>query len=137
MNSATLSRSSRKSDDLRRTPNPEGRPARVTGVHGAAPQRSRAANKPSLSRPTPARPFPIEAGARSEQGSQAVVRFSLPLMFLIGGYAVGFLLALVSLQDLALGVPFYRASALYDIGLFVASAILLYLSYDARDGVRA
>ena len=138
MNAATLNRlSGRTNAHLRQSSDLEPRVAsRATDARGNQPQRSRVANKPLPVRMTSGRPVPIESAARSEQRIQAAVRLSLPLLFLIGGYAVGFFLALISLLDLALGVPFYRASALYDTGLFVASVILLYLTYDARDGVR-
>ncbi|BBO33375.1 hypothetical protein [Lacipirellula parvula] len=136
MSAATLNQSSRKSDLLRRSSNTERLPASGTGERGNGPRQSNAADSPHTNRRVSARPRPIESASRSDQLNREAVRFSLPLVFLIIGYAVGFFLALISLLDLALGMPFYRASALYDAGLFVASVILLYLSHDARDGVR-
>jgi len=65
---------------------------------------------------------------------QSGLRLSLPVLFLICGYVTGATLALAALLDLTIGVPFYRASVLFDLGLFVGSVILLYLSYDACDG---
>ena len=44
---------------------------------------------------------------------------------------------MASALDLAIGVPFFRADILFDVGLLASSLILLYLSYDARDGARA
>src|SRR5690242_17237562 len=107
MSAATLNQSSRKSDALRRSSNTQRLPASAIGARGAGPRQSSAANNPQTNRPAPARTSPIDSDSRSDQLTREAVRFSLPLLFLIFGYAVGFFLALISLLDLALGVPFY------------------------------
>lgn len=108
----------------------------ATDIRRNDPHRS-----PPTTRPLPKRGKgdiqPDNHAGRVEQPVRARVRFSLELLFILCGYAVGSLLALMSLMDLCVGVPFYKASVLFDSGLLFASTILLYLSYDAQDGCTA
>jgi hypothetical protein len=83
-----------------------------------------------------------DGSARSQESlnsfsvERSGVRFSLSKLFLIIGCVVGSLLLTVSALDIAVTIPFDRASALFDIGFLFSSAILLYLSWDARDACR-
>ena len=54
----------------------------------------------------------------------------------IVGMVVAGLVALLFAVDLAVGIPFSRASMMMDIGALIAAAILGYLSWDALRDVR-
>ena len=86
-------------------------------------------------RPHRGAPSHIVPARQVLEPAPARLSLSLPLLFLVCGYFTGATLALISLLDLTLGVPFYSASHLFDVGLFVSSSTLLYLSYEAREGV--
>jgi hypothetical protein len=54
----------------------------------------------------------------------------------IAGLAVGGLIALLFVLDLAVGFPFGGRVMLMDVGFFLCGAILAYLSYNAlRDAM--
>ena len=54
----------------------------------------------------------------------------------IAGMVVSGLVALVFAVDLAVGIPFDKASVLMDVGAIVAAALLGYLSWDALREIR-
>lgn len=54
----------------------------------------------------------------------------------IAGMVVSGLVALVFAVDLAVGIPFDKASILMDVGAIVAAALLGYLSWDALREIR-
>ncbi|RIK79410.1 MAG: hypothetical protein DCC67_10580 [Planctomycetota bacterium] len=54
----------------------------------------------------------------------------------IVGMVVAALVGLTFLLDLAVGVPFGRASLVMDVGALIAAALLGYLSWDAMQEVR-
>lgn len=54
----------------------------------------------------------------------------------IVGMVVAGLVGLIFLLDLAVGVPFDRASTVMDVGALIAAALLAYLSWDAMRDVR-
>lgn len=97
-------------------------------------RRSTTKGNPRSPSGAPARRIPDVFADRNAPPAQTGFRLSLPVFFLICGCVTGATLALLTLFDLTIGAPFYRASVLFDLGLLVGSLILLYLSYDARDG---
>lgn len=77
-------------------------------------------------------PKPVEVVQRADSSTL----ITLPKFFLLCGYLVGVMLVLICALDLLIGVPFSRASMLFDVGFLISGVILLYLSWDARDGCR-
>lgn len=69
-----------------------------------------------------------------EEHRQAGFRFSLPMLFILFGYVVGAGLVIICGLDLLFAIPFSRVNLVFDIGFFVSGALLIYLSWDARDG---
>lgn len=94
---------------------------------------------PAQSR-TPQRQRPIARTvaqpAVEHRAEQASLQLSLPVLFILSGYLVGAALVIICTLDLLLAVPFSRASLTFDIGFLFSGALLLYLSWHARDGCR-
>lgn len=60
----------------------------------------------------------------------------MPKVLTISGMVVAALLLLTFLADLAMGVPFGRASTVLSIGFVLGSAALFYLSWNAWRDLR-
>jgi hypothetical protein len=67
---------------------------------------------------------------------RAQIRSPMSKALTIVGMVVAGLVGLVFLLDLALSIPFDRASILMDIGALLAAGLLGYLSWDAMRDVR-
>jgi hypothetical protein len=61
---------------------------------------------------------------------------SLEKFFVFFGFLVGASVVLMCALDLIVAVPFSQASMVFDLGFLVSGSILLYLSWDAREGCR-
>lgn len=99
---------------------------------GQVVHRRRSRSVSATPAPTPQSPHPAEIVQRAD--SSALI--TLPRFFLLCGYMVGAILVLMCALDLSLAVPFSRASMVFDVGFLISGTILLYLSWDARDGCR-
>jgi hypothetical protein len=64
------------------------------------------------------------------------VRSPMSKALTIVGMVVAAIVGLVFVLDLALSIPFERASVLMDVGALIAAGLLGYLSWDAMRDVR-
>jgi hypothetical protein len=64
------------------------------------------------------------------------VTISLATLFLGFGYLIGGALTAICAADLIFSVPFSRVNLVFDVGFLACGLMLLYLSWNARDGCR-
>jgi hypothetical protein len=65
---------------------------------------------------------------------ETYLRQSLPKLFIFSGYVVGSALAFIFALDLLFAMPFSRVSWVFDVGFVFCGAVLVYLSWNAREG---
>ncbi len=73
---------------------------------------------------------------RTEERLDTASYWSVPALLVSVGYIVGAILAILFALDLAIGMPFSRASVVFDASALLCGTTLIYLSWDAWDAVR-
>jgi hypothetical protein len=74
--------------------------------------------------------------APMQRKEEAGLNLTLPMLFVLSGYVVGAVIAVICALDILFAVPFSRVNLVFDFGFLFCGASLVYLSWDARDGCR-
>lgn len=106
----------------------KSRPRRPSGTHATAASGAQTRVAPKRRQLSPA-PGEIPVSVARSPG----VNFSLSKLFLLSGFFVGATLVVICALDMVLGVPLFGASTVFDAGFLFSGALLLYLSWNARD----